>query len=45
VLFEDGEDVLEKIELFVARARPEIVAMRTGAGRESNALENVGDQI
>src|SRR5256886_9359338 len=27
VLFQDGEYVLEKVELFVARARPEIVAM------------------
>jgi len=45
VLLQNGEDVLEEVELFVARARPEIVAMRTGAGRESNALENVGDQI
>jgi len=28
VLLENGEDVLEKIELFVARARPEIVAKK-----------------
>jgi len=27
VLLEDGEDVLEEIELLVARARPEIVAV------------------
>jgi hypothetical protein len=26
MLLQDGEDVLEKVELFVARARPEIVA-------------------
>jgi len=28
VLLQDGEDVLEEVELFVARTRPEIVAMR-----------------
>lgn len=27
VLFEDGKNVLEEVELFVARARPEIVAV------------------
>src|SRR2546430_16336111 len=27
MLLQDGEDVLEEVELFVARARPEIVAM------------------
>jgi hypothetical protein len=27
VLLQDGEDMLEEIELFVARARPEIVAI------------------
>ena len=27
MLLQDGEDVLEKVQLFVARARPEIVAM------------------
>jgi len=27
VLFQDGEDVLKKVERFIARARPEIVAM------------------
>jgi len=27
VLLQDGEDVLKEVELFVARARPEIVAM------------------
>ncbi len=27
MLLEDGEDVLEKIELLVARARPEIIAV------------------
>jgi hypothetical protein len=27
VLLEDGEDVLEEVELPVARARPEIVAI------------------
>jgi hypothetical protein len=27
VLLQDGEDVLEKVELFIARAGPEIVAM------------------
>ena len=27
VLLEDGEDVLEEVELFVARARPKVVAV------------------
>jgi hypothetical protein len=27
VLFQDGEDMLEKVWLFVARARPEIIAL------------------
>ena len=27
MLLQDGEDVLEEVELLVARARPEIVAM------------------
>ena len=27
MLLQDGEDVLKEVELFVARARPEIVAM------------------
>ena len=27
MLLQNGEDVLEKVELFVARARPEIVSM------------------
>jgi len=33
VLFQDGEDVLEKVELFVARARPEIVSMHDDSFR------------
>ena len=27
VLLQDGEDMLEKVELFVARPRPEIITM------------------
>jgi len=27
VLLQDGEDVLEEVELFVARARPKIIAL------------------
>jgi len=42
VLFQDGEDVLEEIELFVTRARPEIIAMndeRLFSVKPTNCLE------